>query len=209
MQPVVTMRNAFGFLIGLVVLGAVAGLLGGFRWLEFVAVGGTAAGTLGLAFYTYDLARVTRAGQEQTQELVRVGQDQVAAAKEQLEVSRAEVAAAEQTALEAARARIDADAPLLALLVHPDLMTLPGVVDDGEPRAMIGGRWAESELADLRVLAPVQFRLVNYGRSPALVSIPSLIPDLESLLAETGGLEDYGSSLSSRAAITRIYRTTT
>jgi hypothetical protein len=181
MEPVITVRKAIGFLVGLVVLGVIAGLLGGFRWLEFVAVAGTAAGTLGLAFSTYDLARATRTAETQTEELVRVGH-------QQLGLSRDEVAAAQKTATDAARARIDATAPLLGLLVELEPITIPGVGDAGTPGATVtDGRWTMDELSDLRIHAPIEFEFVNYGRSPALVSIPSLIPDLQSLLKETAG----------------------
>jgi hypothetical protein len=188
MDAGVITRRAIWFLAGLAILAVVADGLGGFRWLEFVAVAGTAAGTLSLAFYTYELARATRTAQEQTEALVRVGYEQVAAAQRQLEISKAEVAAAEQTATEAARARIDATAPLLGLLVELQPVTIPGVADVGTPgAAVIDGRWTTSELADLRIHAAIEFELVNYGASPALVFVPSLIPDPDLLVKRSGG----------------------
>ena len=188
-ESAVTSRQAMLFVAVLVVLGVVAGALGGFRWAEFVAVTGTAAGTLGLAFYTYDLARATRRAEAQSEALVRVGQDQARASQRQLKISAAEAAAAERTGTKAARARIDAAAPLLGLTVTLGPVLLPGMVGPvfGDLRLLGDEIWPRSDLADVRVMAPVQFRLVNYGRSPALVSFPRLLPDPKSLLVRTGG----------------------
>jgi hypothetical protein len=155
MRNGVTGKQAAGFIAFLVAAAAVAGGVGGFRWLEFVAIAGTAFGTLGLAFYTHDLARATQ---------------------RQIDVGNKEVTAAEKAATEAARARIDALAPLVALTVRLDSFIAPKRPEFGTPWLTDDAQLDESELDGFYLEVTLAFELTNYGRSPAYVSFPSLRP---------------------------------
>ena len=168
------------YLLVLFVVGALALIVGGRPWLELVAVVGTALGALGLAYYTYDLARATQTAEAQTSALVMVGQQQADAAAEQLRLAGEQLEVSKHLAIESARARIDAGAPLVELVVHLATATLNQVVD-GTPATLGNQQWTESELKDVVLEAQLSFALANRGSSPACLFFPSLNPDPERL----------------------------
>ena len=162
----VSARLAPIYLGTLGVVGVLAYAFGGFRWLDFVALAGTAVGTLGLAFYTYGLAH---------------------ASQRQVEISEAHLDAAEATTIEAARARIDAMSPLLGLTVSLEGVMIGGTLN-GAPRGLSDREdWSEDELDEVRMSATLKIALVNYGHSPAHVFFPSMDPDPSELLARSFG----------------------
>jgi len=149
------------------------------------ATAATAIGTLSLAAVTLVLALKTRA-------LAQSGQEQAVAARRQIEIGQAELAAAESTATEATRARIDAAAPMLGLTVALEGLSFAWGRDRRADVPLEDQRWPSAELeGDLFVEAPMSFVLTNWGCTPALVAIPSLIPDPEELLDRTGGSRQF------------------
>jgi hypothetical protein len=175
-------RNSSLFLALLFVVGGIAYGFGGFEWLDFVAVAGTAVGTLGLAFYTYDLASATRTAEAQTEELVKAGHAQASAAREQITISERQLSIAQVTATEVARARIDAAAPLVAMAVYDTGFWVSSVKELGEEE------WTESELRNAEIETGIGFTLTNHGASPALVAFPSwALGEPEKLLVRSRG----------------------
>lgn len=173
-------RIARGFVPVLVVASVAAVALGGLPWLVYVAIAGTAVGTLGLAYFTWSLAETTHAAVE--------------AARDDLKVAEAGVAAATETARVAERARIDSLAPLIDLTVvfEGAVYGLPGNQAGLQfPPNVVGGpalTGRELETADVR--ANLRILLTNLGKTPGYVEFTPprfIVHDVDALLRVSPG----------------------
>jgi hypothetical protein len=177
-----------------VVASVVAGVVGDLAWLIAVATLGTALGTLGLAYYTFLLARSTRQSVEGSQEMAELAVRQFGELQEQVRLARVQsdalreqaaaavtsAAAAQNSIKEAAKARIDAIAPLLDMSVTA--LTIECRVDAGHYAEVTGDQqWHEAQLNDIRVRVGLAIELVNIGSSTAYINFPSYKYDLEGL----------------------------
>lgn len=185
-------QRAAAFLTAFAAVALLAYLLGGFDWLDFDAVAGTAVGTLGLAFFTYALASSTREAGEHSRSLAEASQKQLGLAGQSLSAAQQQVEAGRQAATEAARARIDATAPVVGLKVwQSETLVLDAGWQsewiEGEPTTLGEQVWFEAQLADVRFQTALNLELQNYGRMPAQISFPSLDPDPEGVVVQTGG----------------------
>lgn len=182
---------AFSVVALLMVVGLVAYLVGGRAWLEVTAVGGTAVGTLALALYTQDLAARTADVVSESRDLERIAQEQLGAAQRQADEARRGVEAAHRSASEAAQARIDASAPLLAL--HVELRRVRWEREGTIPRntGIVGSHsagesdapliWGVDDVTNYSFRVELKLIFTNYGKTPATLELPAVFPDFLSL----------------------------
>lgn len=197
------MRRAWvaPLVLGLLLFGSViAAVIGGLDWLVAIATLGTALGTLGLAFYTYRLAKSTRESVEGSLELAALGYKQLAEVQAQGELARQQVEtsalqaaatgqlarAASASADEAAKARIDAAAPLLSLAVTLRSVEELDTALNPIKELSSGDRWFEAQLRGLLFSVTLDFAFRNVGATPAQVSFSSYEYDLQKLAGGSG-----------------------
>ncbi len=162
---------------------------GGLDWLNVVAVLGTALGTLGLAAYTYQLARSTATsvheseqalvlGHEQLKHIqsqVELSREQVAISNRQAEAGAQQVAAAHASTLEAAKARIDALAPMIQMTVEAERVLELDPEQNGDHTLQVDvgiDKWYhESDLRNRSFTVPLRVELRNVGHSPAELTV--------------------------------------
>ncbi|MCU1669463.1 MAG: hypothetical protein JWP40_2390 [Blastococcus sp.] len=152
-------------------------------WFVAFATVGTAIGTLALALYTYRLAQSTRESVKGADRLIALANSQLEevqsqrklvaeqAAKSgiQAEETRRVADASEASAMEAARARIDAIAPLIHMTIRLAEMHLQNVVTRERRPLQADDKWYEPQLRELLVQVELDFVLHNVGRSPAQI----------------------------------------
>lgn len=171
--------------------------------MAFATVG-TAVGTLGLAAYTYQLARATirsvegadrmaSLAERQLHELQEQGgiiATQAEKAGEQAQATRDLAEVSGVTAKEAARARIDAIAPLVDMQVRLGTTWVAEIGDAGVRRGITEADfWYEAQLKDHVFGVVLKFWFKNVGASPAQVSFGDTSTQLVKVAAgETRGL---------------------
>jgi hypothetical protein len=65
-----------------------------------------------------------------------------------------------------------------------------GTGDHSQP-VTVDQAWNDPSLTDVRIEVVVPFTLFNYGRSPAHIFFPSMNPDPDNMLVNTGGSRYY------------------
>ena len=172
----------------------------------FMAFGtvGTAVGTLGLAAYTYRLAGATIRSVEGADRMASLAERQLdelqeqraviviqaEKAGEQAEATRDLAEVSGVTAKEAARARIDAIAPLVDMQVRLGTAWVSGPGDAGARRGITeADSWYEAQLKDHAFGIVLRFRFKNVGASPAQVAFGDTSTELVGVAAgEARGL---------------------
>jgi len=153
-------------------------------WLMRGATFGTALGTIGLAVYTYVLANATQSSVAHSEQVLAVAREQAGALSQQVDVLQEELtevrsqadasqrsaAAAQAMALEVAKARIDATAPLVDLRVTIRELRQKrdsnGRCDRPVQRETIG---LVARAEDLMFEATLDFKVVNLGQGQAFI----------------------------------------
>lgn len=166
------------------IIGVTRWLVGGEDWLMQGATLGTALGTIGLAVYTFILARATQKSVEGAVDALAVARQQadalatqadllrreLAALDSQAESGRASAAASRDSVREMTRSRIDALAPLLDLRVNlSDVRQLRDRLGPCVRGLFPGDVGVESDLDAIEVEARLRVTLKNLGASVAYV----------------------------------------
>jgi len=177
----------------LVVLTVIAKAVGQLDWFIAFATVGTALGTLGLALYTYRLAQSTRESVEGSSELTKLAYAQLGEVQSQrdllaeqaekaglqAEATRRLADASETSATEAAKARIDAIAPLVHMTISSGSVRVKHGPAEASRYLQQSDEWYEPQLRGLSFQVSLPFRLHNVGVSPARVAFDYTAERLE------------------------------
>ncbi|MCB2176461.1 MAG: hypothetical protein KQH57_11680 [Actinomycetales bacterium] len=138
-------------------------------WFSASATFGTALGTVGLALYTYLLARHTDRSVGNAERLTNLSIDQLEEVRKQGRLIEEQVRVANQQTLETAKARIDAISPLLTLVVATSRV---GLVQGSErTRLHEATEIAERDLDHATIEVALDVTIENVGASPAIVTL--------------------------------------
>lgn len=150
--------------------------------LSVLATFGTALGTLGLAAYTYRLARVTTQSVSNSEQMAITSALQLAEIVAQRDLLEKQVRNSESATLISERSRIDASAPLVSLQV---LLAHVYMVD-GDAWEYLPKRvsWPEAELAETRIKVELHFEFINIGRSSASLEFSERSSELRKVKAD-------------------------
>jgi hypothetical protein len=204
-QPV---RAAAATLAGLWLLGIVALIVGNIDWATLVAVAGTATGTLGLAFFTWQLAARTLDAVQASQRLEVVAQAQLAASERGLEAAWEEARASRDAVAQAERARLDALAPVIDLQVAAAAAGFRPTGYTPSSRVLLRSAGVDDELAVIveahdyetaQFTLDVRVQLTNFGKTPAFVTFRDLgfaLPEAQTTIrVDPGGHEAMDGSV--------------